>query len=175
MHSAALVCHCRCNVTVTSPVGDGGIDGTLVKDEANNWVFAYKDARGADETVRGVRFARSSTGLVGGPYLDASITQLQSPTLVEGPELVYVPAADGSPRWLQYYDCSFVRTPPGWPRPPYGVSASPSLVNAAFVELPGACTGNNTAVIDFPHGATHGSFLCINATTLASLQAAFPS
>lgn len=156
-----------CNVT--TPVGDGGIDGDLVRDENGAWVLAYKDARGAGESVRGVRFARSSSGRVDGPYLDSTVTALQSPTLVEGPELVRFNGA-----WNLYYDCSFVKTPPGWPRPPYGISTSPSLAAPAFAELPGACTGSAPATMAFPKGATHGSFLCVNASTAAVLRAAFP-
>lgn len=84
-----------CNVTV----GDGGIDGDIVYNDAGAPTFAYKDARGPNESVRGVRLAASSTGLVQGPYLDASEGSLLA-TLVEGPELVFFAG-----RWLLYYDC----------------------------------------------------------------------
>ena len=155
-----------CNVT--APVGDGGIDGDLVQDENGAWVFVYKDARGPNENVRGVRTARSSTGRIEGPYLDSSISGLLAQTLVEGPQLVFF-----QDQWLLYYDCSFVKTPAGWPRPPYGVSVSPSLAAPAFRELPGACTGNSSSMV-FPHGATHGSFFCISEATRERVTAAFP-
>jgi hypothetical protein len=163
-----------CNAT-TSPAGDGGIDGDIVVDENGVFTMVYKDARGAGETVRGVRSAVSSTGRVEGPYLDASISPLLAPTLVEAPEAVFFPdpAAPGTPRWLLYYDCSFMPTPPGWPRPPYGVSVSPSLANANWTQVPGACTGDSPDTA-FPKGATHGSFVCLSADMLAALLAAFP-
>ena len=158
-----------CNVT-----GVGGIDGDIVQDENGLWTMVYKDARGSGEPVRGVRSAVSSTGRVEGPYLDSSISPLLAQTLVEAPEAVYFPdPATHAPRWLLYYDCSFMPTPAGWPRPPYGVSVSPSLAKPQWSEVPGACTGNSTLTA-FPKGATHGSFLCISNATLSTLLDAFP-
>ena len=153
---------------MTAPVGDGGIDGDLVVDERGAFVFVYKDARGSSESVRGIRTASSSSGRIDGPYLDASISGLLTQTLVEGPELVFFKS-----QWLLYFDCSFVHTPSGWPRPPYGVSVSPSLAAPSFRELSGSCTGNSTSMT-FPKGATHGSFVCIDSATLAALVKAFP-
>lgn len=159
-----------CNVS-----GVGGIDGDIKVDENGVFTMVYKDARGTGEPVRGVRSAVSSTGKLGGPYLDSTISPLLATTLVEAPEAVYfpLPSDPGTPRWLLYYDCSFKPTPKGWPRPPYGVSVSPSLAQPNWTEVPGSCSGDapDTA---FPKGATHGSFVCLSNATLANLMAAFP-
>ena len=154
--------------------GMGGIDGDLVQDENGLWTLVFKDARGDGEPVRGVRSVASSTGLLEGPYLDGDISPLISPTLVEAPEAVYFPLPSDplTPRWLLYYDCSFFPTPQGWPRPPYGVSTSPSLAAPQWTPVPGACTGGGDTA--FPKGATHGSFVCLSNATLASLWKAFP-
>ena len=160
--------------------GVGGIDGNLVFDEARGlWVLSYKDARGegeghAAEELRGVRMltARSVTG----PWLAANVSSLVVPPLVEAPELVLdMPLAAGGA--LLYYDCSFFPTPPGYPRPPYGVARGSGGSSAgAFTPLPGACVGNASgdAAVSFPRGATHGSFLCISEAELDVLRAAFP-
>jgi hypothetical protein len=153
-----------CNITDT---GDGGIDGDIAIDEAGRPVMIYKDARGANETVRGIRIAASLSGLVTGPYSDASEGPLLA-TLVEAPEAVYF-----GDQWLLYYDCSFRPTPPGYPRPPYGVSVSPHLAPNNFTVVPGACSDTNPALA-FPKGMTHGSFLCLTDDELAPVLAAFP-
>jgi hypothetical protein len=154
----------------TAPVGDGGIDGDLVQDDEGRWVLVYKDARGLNETVRGVRAAVSSTSSPAGPYAD--ISELLVPTLVEAPEAVRFAGS-----WLLFYDCSFMPTPQGWPRPPYGVARSTSgtlsLSPAGWAPVPGACTGNSPDTA-FPKGATHGSFICTTNATAAALAAAFP-
>lgn len=154
-------------------VGQGGIDGDIVQDENGRFVLVYKDARGvgeghAAELYRGIRLVPSSGGLEG-PYLNATISGFLAPTLVEAPELVFFKG-----QWLLFYDCSFWPTPAGYPRPPYGVSVSASLADYDFQVVEGACTGNSTDV-SFPVGATHGSFVCIDSSELAALQAAFPS
>lgn len=159
--------------------GDGGIDGDIVQDDDGKYVLVYKDARGvgeghAAEVNRGIRLAYSDT--LAGPYnyANATVSNLLVPTLVEAPELY--PAPDnGMAGWYLYYDCSFWPTPPGYPRPPYGVAHSPSLhaATANFTVIPGACTGNSTQV-SFPKDATHGSFLCIDQQTYNILIQAFP-
>ena len=145
------------------------------QDENGVWTMVFKDARGSGEPVRGIRSAVSSTGRVEGPYLDATISPLLAPTLVEAPEAVFFPdpSAPDVARWLLYYDCSFMPIPSGWPRPPYGVSVSPTLANHSWMQVPGACTGNSNQTA-FPKGATHGSFLCVSNSTLKALLAAFP-
>ena len=161
--------------------GVGGIDGNLVFDPARSlWVLSYKDARGdgeghGPEELRGVRMVTSR--YLGGPWLAATVSALVVPPLVEAPELVLdTPAGIAGP--LLYYDCSFFPTPPGYPRPPYGVARGAGGSSAgAFAPLPGACVGNasGAAVVDFPRGATHGSFLCITEVELAKLLEAFPA
>ena len=155
--------------------GDGGIDGDLVQDEKGQFVFVYKDARGVGEghgaeLKRGVRLA-TSVGIAG-PYTNASVSDLLVPTLVEAPEVHTAPTG-GPPGYLLYFDCSFWPTPPGQPRPPFGVAHSPSLAQPVFTTLPGSCTGNSSAV-SFPRGATHGSFVCITDQQLQALRSAFP-
>lgn len=157
-----------CNMSM--PVGDGGIDGDIIKDETGAWVMLYKDARGANETVRGIRMARSSTSSSMGPYYDYTISPLLVPTLVEAPEGVYFRG-----QWFLYYDCSFMPIPDGWDRPPYGVSISSSLDKPSFTQVPGACGVGKDWHTSFPKGATHGSFLCINSTMMDALQKAFPT
>ena len=146
-------------------VGDGGIDGDLVVDESGRPVLVFKDALGAGESVRGARLARSTSGLVSGPY------ESQGPllaTLVEGPELVQFGG-----QWLLYLDCSFMPTPPGWPRPPFGVMTSPHLAPANFTLVPGSCSDTNPA-LGFPRGITHASCGCLADEELAPVLAAFP-
>lgn len=152
--------------------GYGGIDGDLVQDENGRYVFVYKDARGPGnghtaELVRGVRLVTSAGG-IDGPYTNASISPLLAPTLVEAPELVYF-----KNQWFLYYDCSFFLVPPGYPRPPYGVSVSQRLDDYDFHFIEGACTGNSTQV-SFPKDATHGSFVCISPDEMQALLDAFP-
>jgi hypothetical protein len=159
--------------------GDGGIDADLVQDENGRYLFVYKDARGVGEGVaveahRGIRLAYSDT--IDGPYLNATITDFLVPTLVEAPEIYRVP--DNSPLgggFFLYFDCSFWPVPSGYPRPPFGVAHSPTLSQFSFTTLEGSCTGNNTANMQFPVGATHGSFICISDSQLSALEAAFPS
>ena len=153
-----------CNV---SGAGDCGIDGDLVFDESGRPVFVYKDARGPNESVRGIRIAYSASGLLTGPYSDASEGNLLA-TLVEAPELVHF-----GDEWKLYFDCSFEPTPPGWPCPPYGVATSPHLAPANFSVLRGACSDTNPA-LGFPKGMTHGSFLCLTDEELAPVLAPFP-
>ena len=159
--------------------GDGGIDGNLVFDAARSlWVLSYKDARGdgeghGPEELRGIRML--TAGALQGPWVAASVGPMVVPPLVEAPELVLaLPEGVAGP--LLYYDCSFWPTPPGYPRPPYGVARSGGSSSGAFEPLPGACVGNasGTAEVAFPRGATHGSFLCISEQELSALLAAFP-
>lgn len=160
--------------------GDGGIDGNLIWDATRSlWVLSYKDARGdgeghGPEELRGIRQVTSLE--VSGPYLASNVSALLVPTLVEAPELVLdLPlAAEAGP--LLYYDCSFFPTPQGYPRPPYGAARAGGSSLGPFTPLPGACVGNasGTSVVDFPLGATHGSFLCITEDELSALLAAFP-
>ena len=161
--------------------GDGGIDGDLVFDAARRmWVLAYKDARGlgeghAAEELRGIRVVTAPALL--GPWTNATTSALLVPPLVEAPELVMELPAGAQPGVLLYYDCSFYPTPQGAPRPPYGVARAPSLAEPyAFTPLPGACLGNATgdAVVSFPPGATHGSFVCVTEAELQAVLAAFP-
>lgn len=155
-----------CNVTL--PGSDGGIDGDIVTDEAGRPVMVFKDAAGANESVRGVRLAYSASGTVAGPWTTAGEGSILA-TKVEAPELV-----NFGDQWLWYFDCSFNPTPPGWPRPPYGVATSPHLAPANFTIVNGSCTDTNPALA-FPKGMTHGSFLCLTASELAPVLAAFPA
>ena len=155
-----------CNAT--QPVGDGGIDGDIVLNSAGQYVMLYKDARGANESVRGVRSVTSSSGSPAGPYFDAGVGPLLIPPLVEGPEALWHPDLE---TYFLYYDCSFYPTPRGRSRPPYGVATGP--LDGGFTPVEGSCTGEGTSV-SFPDGATHGSFLCIDEATADELTAAFP-
>lgn len=65
-------------------------------------------------------------------------------------------------------------TPPGYPRPPYGVSTSPRLLpGATWTPMEGSCSDTNPA-LSFPKGATHGSFVCLTDAEYARVVAAFP-
>jgi hypothetical protein len=124
------------------------------------------------EMYRGIRIATSSTSSLYGPY--GNITDLLAPTLVEAPEIY--PSPDGGPGgWFLAFDCSFWPTPSGWPRPPYGLARANTISGHSFTTLEGACTGNNTQNMQWPSGATHGSFMCISDAELAALESAFPS
>jgi hypothetical protein len=136
-------------------------------------MFYYKDARGVGEghdveLIRGIRVVASASSSAAGPYLNASISQLLVPTLVEGPEAV---AFNGG--WLLYFDCSFWPTPSGYPRPPYGVATIPSLSDPTYTFVPGSCNANSTDV-SFPPAATHGAFICVSDAQEAALKKAFP-
>ena len=150
-----------CNTSASSG-HYGGVDGDIVLDELGRAVMVYKD-----EATLGNRLALSASGLVTGPFLNAN-EGVTLATLVEAPELVYF-----GDQWLLYQDCSFHPTPPGYPRPPYGVMASTRLAEPNFTAVPGSCSDTNPA-LGFPKGATHGSFLCLTDAELALLLAAYP-
>ena len=115
----------------------------------------------------------------------------------EGPELL-----DVNGTLFLYFDCSFQPTPPGYPRAPYGVATAPSPQGysdpSAWTTLAGSCTGNDTVttrgsgatvsgggggggggggqgsqVVQFPVGATHGTFQCITTAEHDALVSAF--
>ena len=155
--------------------GDGGIDGDIVRDEKGRFVLVYKDARGRGEghdaeLLRGIRTVTSDA--LTGPYLQADVSELLVPTLVEAPELHRSPVA-GWAGWFLWFDCSFWPVPSGWERPPYGFAHSDTLVAPDWHVIPGACTGNTTFTAP-PNGATHGSFLCISQDEHDALVARYP-
>ena len=77
----------------------------------------------------------------------------------------------------RYFDCTFQPTPAGYKRPPFGVAtarAPDGYSNPdAWTTLPGSCTGNNNASVEFPFDATHGSFRCITSSERDALVNAF--
>ena len=104
------------------------------------------------------------------PHLPSSA--IFGPWGTEGPEMLMV---NGSLRL--YFDCTFQPVPTGHERPPYGVAtarlATASLASpAAWTTIEGSCTGTGTQLA-FPRGATHGSFICVDAVTSAALEAAW--
>jgi hypothetical protein len=46
---------------------------------------------------------------------------------------------------------------------------------ASWRTIPGSCTGNNTANMLFPTGATQGSFICVNNSQYDAILAKWPA
>ena len=108
--------------------GDGGIDGDLWLDSATgSYLLFYKDSRAPKPTGVGPMQLTSGVRLaVSQPHNATGFTAAPNATLIgpwgtEGPELLLV----NDTRHL-YFDCSFQPTPPGYPRPPYGLATAPA-------------------------------------------------
>lgn len=93
----------------------------------------------------------------------------------EGPELLVV----NETMMHLYFDCSFQPfDPKKWSRPPYGVAVAryPDGYHdvKSWETVPGSCTGNSTANMLFPPGATQGSFICVSNAQYTHLEAKWP-
>jgi hypothetical protein len=158
---------------------EGGIDGDIVHFDGTYYLY-YKDGRApkpahepALQRTSGVRMARSADLRTWTPAAPR-VGLFAGPWGTEGPELLL----NGSSEMRLYFDCSFQPTPPGLTRPPFGVAraAYPAGFNdsAAWTTVSGSCTGNDTANVDFPVGATQGSFLCIDEASYAVMLREWP-
>ena len=79
-----------------------------------------------------------------------------------------------------FFDCSFQPfDKQKWPKPPYGVATAkyPDGFKdpSTWRTIPGSCTGNNTKNVDFPVGATQGSFICVNEQQYQAILAKWPA
>ena len=179
----------QCMVASFAPMqyGDGGIDGTIFYDDTTGkYSLFYKDTRAPTDTVdfdtlqhtSGIRVAATSdlsdpTSWTPQPF---PANGTVGPWGTEGPELIR--PIDNS---LQiFFDCSFQPTPPGYPRPPYGVAVAPFpdglTTSLAWKTVEGSCVGrgDSESLVDFPMGATHGGFLCVSAAQAAAIASKWP-
>eukprot|EP00039_Didymoeca_costata_P014416 m.232610 g.232610 ORF g.232610 m.232610 type:complete len:369 (-) comp16021_c0_seq10:32-1138(-) len=168
--------HCMTSWYAPMHYGDGGIDGDILQGPDGMYHFYYKDSRAPEPTgvdpmqkTSGIRIAKTQDVQT---WDTAPLAPIVGPWGTEGPELLVV-----NDTIHLYFDCSFQPTPPGYPRPPYGLAIAkyPDLADpSAWVTVPGSCTGDNASSVSFPKGATHGSFVCVTMSEYEALLKSFP-
>ena len=114
---------------------------------------------------KAVRVVRGSSPV--GPFRNASVSDLLTPHLTEGPSVFTATLGEGGgpQTYRMYYDC-FVDDR-------FGVSESSDLLTWASVHGTNCSTYGSELAI--PPGAHHGSVVCVTGAELARLQSAFPA
>lgn len=141
------------------------IDADPIRLSNGTTLLYFKDERGTNtppQPYKAVRQAVSSSP--SGPFSPESISDILSPHMTEGPELVEFPNPTGDP-YILYYDC--------FQTPYFGVSTSKDLIH--FKEVAGSSCANPGSSIVFPDGARHGSFVAITEKELSILLKSYPS
>jgi hypothetical protein len=184
--------HCMLEDFAPMQLGDGGYDADVQFHAADGLYRAYfKSMQAPSERVgsapwndqniqpwSGVHVVSSPDLKTWSPPLPA--THNMDPEMIgmwgaEGPEILVV----NDTTMHLYFDCSFQPFDKSkWPKPPYGVATAPFPAGytdvGAWKTIPGSCTGNNTANVDFPTGATQGSFICISNEQYAAIERKWP-